>query len=94
MVNNRLKNVLTPPDIFVFMTSNLETDFTYGIAFVGAICKLLIGQRTSINEYPPDIIDDIGAAEVEQILLNVHRLYFRLSGKTENFAVDTLACYA
>ena len=60
------------------MTSNMETDFTYGIAFVGAICKLLIEQRTSINEYPPDIIDDIGAAEVEKMLLNMLSIYFHI----------------
>ena len=64
LVNSRLKDVIPKPDTYVFMTSNMETDYTLGIAYVGAICKLVEGQRTSINEYPPDTMDDIGAAEV------------------------------
>ena len=56
--------MIPKPDIYVFMTSNMETDTTLGIAYVGAICKFVEGQRTSINEYPPDTLDDIGAAEV------------------------------
>ena len=80
MVNNHLENALTSPDLLVFMTSNTKTDSTYGIAFVGAICKLLIEHRTSINEYPPDIIDDYGAAEVEKILLNMLSIYFHIIG--------------
>ena len=64
MVNDRLKDAKTKPDTYVFMTSNMETDTILGIAYVGAICKLVEGQRTSINEYPPDTMDDIGAAEV------------------------------
>ena len=63
-MNDRLKDAKTKPDTYVFMTSNMETDTILGIAYVGAICKLVEGQRTSINEYPPDTMDDIGAAEV------------------------------
>ena len=66
MVKNQLNNDLVIPDIYIFVTSDMETDFTRGIAFVGAICKFIIGQRTSINEYPSNIIDDIRAAEVKQ----------------------------
>ena len=65
-MKNQLNSDLIIPDIYVFMTSDMETDFTRGIAYVGAICKFIIGQRTSINEYPPNILDDISAAEVKQ----------------------------
>ena len=62
-------------DLYVFMTSNMQTDLTSGIAYLNAVCKNVDNNSLSISEYPPDsddfpgFFDDLGAAEVDLLAI-------------------------
>ena len=62
-------------DLYAFMTSNMQSDLTSGIAYLNALCKNVDNNSFSISEYPPDsddfpgFFDDIGAAEVVTVVI-------------------------